>query len=69
MKFIHNVKAVLTKGYVAWIVYISTAVQMIFEFGLSSQLPSWAVILILVLILLGRTVKQDSVSPPSTGPC
>lgn len=68
MKLIDNAKEVLLKGYVAWLVYIGTAVQIVFEFGLSSQLPGWAIILILVLILLGRTLKQESVSGPAEAP-
>ncbi len=62
MKFINNAKETLTKGYVAWLVYIGSAVQIVFEFGLNSYLPGWVVVLFLALILLGRTVKQDCVS-------
>ena len=62
MRFIANACVPLTKGYVAWLVYIGTAVQVVFEFGLQSQLPGWAVILLLALILIGRSVKQERVS-------
>lgn len=62
MRLIDNAKETLTKGYVAWLVYTGSAVQIVFEFGLSSQLPTWVVLLLLVLILVGRTVKQDCVS-------
>lgn len=62
MTFISNAKEILTKGYVSWLVYLGTALQIIFEFGLSEQLPGWAVILLLALILLGRTLKQDAIS-------
>lgn len=62
MKIIHNARAVLTKGYVSWLVYLGTGMQIIFEFGLSERLPGWVVILLLALILLGRTLKQDTVS-------
>lgn len=65
MKLIDNAKDALIKGYVAWLVYIGTAAQIVFEFGLGQSLPSWAVVLLLVLILLGRTLKQETVS----GPC
>ena len=68
MKLIDNAKEVLLKGYVAWLVYIGTAVQIVFEFGLSSQLPSWVVMLLLVLILIGRTLKQETVSGPAPAP-
>ncbi|MBN9467315.1 MAG: hypothetical protein J0J10_00955 [Bosea sp.] len=65
MRFIDNAKEALIKGYVAWLVYIGTAAQLIFEFGLNQSLPSWTVVLLLVLILIGRTVKQESVSGPA----
>jgi hypothetical protein len=64
MKLIENVRSVLTRSFVAWAVYIGTAAQLIFEFGLNQSLPSWAIVLLLVLILVGRTVKQETVSGP-----
>ena len=65
MKLIDNTKEALTKSYVAWLVYIGTAAQLIFEFGLNQSLPGWVIVLLLVLILIGRTVKQESVSGPN----
>ena len=64
MRFLGNTKKILTKSYVAWLVYIGSAVQVVFEFGLSSALPTWVVMLFLALILLSRTVKQKEVSGP-----
>lgn len=62
MRFVHNARAVLVNGYVAWLVYLGTALQIVFEFGLSEHLPGWAILVFLALILLGRTLKQDHVS-------
>ena len=64
MKLIDNAKDALIKGYVAWLVYLGMAAQLAFEFGLGQSLPSWSVVLLLVLILVGRTVKQEKVSGP-----
>lgn len=65
MTFIENLWAILAKSYVAWLVYIGTAAQIVFEFGFNTQLPGWVVVLLLVLILIGRTVKQESLSGPA----
>ena len=65
MKLIGNVKATLTKSFVAWLVYAGMLGQLAFEFGLGQALPGWVVILLLVLVLIGRIIKQESVSGPN----
>ena len=62
MVIVDNIKVILTKSYVAWAVYLGAAAQLVFEFGLNTQLPGWFTLVLLALILLGRTLKQDSVS-------
>jgi hypothetical protein len=65
MKIIENARDILFRSYVAWIVYLGTAAQIVFEFGFGSSLPGWVNALLLLLILLGRTLKQESISGPS----
>lgn len=65
MKLISNLWVVLTRSYVAWIVYLGLAAQLVFEFGLSSSLPPWVTVLLLIAILLGRTLKQETISGPT----
>jgi hypothetical protein len=63
MKLIDNVKAVLTKGLSAHVIYIGALAEVVLEYILQvGGLPTWAVLGLLGLVLVGRVIKQDSVS-------
>jgi hypothetical protein len=65
MKFIDNTYHALTKGIVAWIIYLSTIANLVYQYTYGINLPSWVNYAILGLILLGRILKQESVSGKS----
>lgn len=62
MTSIDNLKIVLTKSYTAWVAYLGIAAELGLQYLIGSGLPTWAILGMFALVLLARSIKQQSVS-------